>query len=57
LDQTKYTIETRVHEFMDSKVVGLLLKFCAFCEERHAIKDCPFVPFHFGACIAKHVEL
>jgi len=36
----------------------LLSKVCAFCEEeRHAIMDCPFVPFHIKACIAKHVEL
>jgi hypothetical protein len=30
LDQTKYTSETRDHEFMNLKVVILLSKVCAF---------------------------
>jgi hypothetical protein len=30
LDQTKYTFETRDHEFMDLEVVILLSKVCAF---------------------------
>jgi hypothetical protein len=47
LDQTRYTTETHDHEFVDSKMVGLLSKVCAFCEEKgHAIMDCPFVHFH-----------
>jgi hypothetical protein len=30
----------------------------AFCEEeRHAIVDCPFVPFHIKIGIVRHVEL
>ncbi len=43
---------------MDSKVVKLLSRVCAFYEEEgHAIMDFPFMPFHTRACIAKHVEL
>ncbi len=43
---------------MDSKVVKLLLRVCAFCDEKgHAIMDCPFVPFYIRACITRHVEL
>jgi hypothetical protein len=46
------------HEFVDSKVVKLLLRVCAFCDEKgHAIMDCPFVPFYIRACITRHVEL
>jgi hypothetical protein len=51
LDQTRYIVETRDHEF-------LLPKVCALCEEKgHAIMDCPFMPFHIKAIIARHVEL
>ncbi len=58
LDQTKYTTESRDHEFVDSEMIRLLSRVCAFCEEeRHAIMDCPFVPFHIKVGIAKHVEL
>jgi len=58
LDQTRYTIKTQDHEFMDSKVVRLLSKVYAFREEEgHGIMDCLFVPFHMKACITKHVEL
>ncbi len=58
LDQTKYTTETRDHESMNLEMVRLLSKVCAFCEEeRHVIMDCPFVPFHIKANIARHVEL
>jgi hypothetical protein len=57
LEQTRYTIETWDHEYVDSKRVKLLSRVCAFCEEGHVIMDYPFVPFHIGACIAKHVEL
>jgi hypothetical protein len=36
----------------------LLSMVCAFYEEEgHGIMDCPFVPFHIKARIAKHVEL
>jgi hypothetical protein len=43
---------------MDLKVAKLFSKVCTFNEEeRHAIMDCPFVPFHIRACIVKHVEL
>jgi hypothetical protein len=43
---------------MDLKMIRLLSKVCAFCEEKgHAIMDCPFVPFHIRASIARHVEL
>ncbi len=42
---------------MDSKMVIVLSRVYAFCEEGHAIMDCPFVPFHIRVSIAKHVEL
>jgi hypothetical protein len=43
---------------MESKVVKLLSKVCAFYEEKvHVIMDCPFVHFHIKASIARHVEL
>jgi hypothetical protein len=58
LDQTKHIVETWDHESMDLKMIRLLSKVCAFCEEKgHAIMDCPFVPFHIRASIARHVEL
>ncbi len=38
-------------------MIKLPSKACAFCEEEgHAIIDCPFVPFHIRASIAKHVD-
>jgi hypothetical protein len=43
---------------MDSKVIRLLSKVYAFCEEEgYPIMDCPFVPFYIRVGIAKHVEL
>jgi hypothetical protein len=58
LDQTKYIAETWDHESMNSKMVKLLSKVCAFYEEEgHAIMDCPFVPFHIIVGIVRHVEL
>jgi hypothetical protein len=42
---------------MDSKMVRLISRVCAFCEEGHAIMDCPFMPFHIRACILRHVKL
>jgi hypothetical protein len=43
---------------MDSKMVRLLSKVYAFCEEEgHEIMDCPFVPFHIRIIVVKHVEL
>jgi len=42
---------------MDSDMIKLLSRVCAFYEEEgHAIMDCPFVPSHSRACIARHVE-
>jgi hypothetical protein len=39
-------------------MIKLLSKVYVFCEdERHAIMDCPFVPFHIIASIFRHVEL
>jgi len=39
-------------------MIRLFSKVCAFCkEEGHEIMDCPFVPFHIRASIARHVEL
>ncbi len=58
LDQTKYIAETWDHESIDWKVVRLLSRVNAFCEEEgHALMDYPFVPFHIRANIVKHVEL
>ncbi len=57
LDQTRYITETWDHESVDSEMVRLLSRVCAFYEEGHVIMDCPFVPFHIRACIVKHVEL
>ncbi len=52
LNQTRYIIKTKDHEFMDLEVARLLSKICAFYEEeRHVVMDCPFVPFHIKACI------
>jgi hypothetical protein len=42
---------------MDLEVTKFLSKVCAFCEEGHAIMDCPFVPFHIKVGIVRHVEL
>ncbi len=58
LDQITHIAETWDHEFVDSKMIRLLKKVCAFCEEEgHVIMDCFFVPFHIKAGIARHVEL
>jgi hypothetical protein len=42
---------------VDSKVAKLLSRIYALCEERHAIMDIPFVPFHIRIGIVKHAEL
>ncbi len=58
LDQLKYIAKTWDHEFVDSEMIRLLSKVCAFCEEkRHVIMDYPFVPFHIKVGISRHVEL
>ncbi len=58
LNQTRYIVETRDHEYVDLEVAKLLSKVCAFFEEEgHVIVGCPFVPFHIRTCIARHVEL
>jgi hypothetical protein len=57
LDQTKYIAKTRDHENVDLEVIRLLSGVCAFCEEGHAIMDCPFVPFHIIVGIVNYVEL
>ncbi len=57
MDQIRYTTETWDHERKDSKMVRLFLKVFAFCEEGHAIMDCPYVPFHIRANVVRHVEL
>jgi len=57
LDEIKHTTKTWDHESMDLEMIKLLSKVYAFCEGGHAIMDCPFVPFHIRACIARHVEL
>ncbi len=58
MDQTRYTTETQDHEYVDSKVAGLLLKVCSFCEEEgHVTMDYPFVPFHIKTNITRHVKL
>jgi hypothetical protein len=39
-------------------MVKFLLRVYTFYEEkRHAIMDCPFLPFHIKVGIARHVEL
>jgi hypothetical protein len=58
LDQTRHIAKTRDHEFLDLEMIKLFSKVCAFYEEEgDAIMDCPFVPFHIRAGIARHVEL
>ncbi len=58
MDQPKYTVETRDHESVDSEMVRLISRVCAFCEEEgHAIMDCLFMPFHIRVGIPRHVEL
>jgi hypothetical protein len=58
LDQTRYTVETHDHEFVDLEVVKFVSTVCALCEEeRYAIMDCPLVFFHTRVSIARHVEL
>jgi hypothetical protein len=58
LDQTKYIVKTRDHEFVDSELIRLFSRVCAFYEEEgHVIMDCPFVPFHIRVSIVRHVEL
>jgi hypothetical protein len=43
---------------VDSEVVRLLSRVCAFCEEeKHVIMDFPFVFFHIKENITRHVEL
>ncbi len=58
LDQLKYLVETRDHEFVDLEMIMLLSKVCAFYEEEgHVLMDYLFVPFHIKAGIRRHVEL
>ncbi len=58
MDQTRHIDETHDHESVDSKMIRLLSRVCAFCEEEgHVIMDYPFVFFHITTCIVKHVEL
>jgi hypothetical protein len=58
LDQTRYTIKTRDHKYVDTEVAVLFSRIYAFCkEEGHAIMDCPFVPFHIIIGITRHLEL
>jgi hypothetical protein len=43
---------------MDSETIKLFSRVYAFYEKkRHAIMDCPFVPFQIRAHIVRHVEL
>jgi len=54
LDQTRHATKTRAHEFVDLKMIRLLLQVCAFNEEeRHVIMDCLFLPFHIRICIVR----
>ncbi len=58
MDQTKHATKIRDHEYVDSEMIMLLSRVCAFYEEKkHVIVDCFFVPFHIRANIARHVEL
>jgi hypothetical protein len=46
LDQIRYIIEIRDHEYVDSKKAILFSRICALYEEKgHVIMDFPFVPF------------
>jgi hypothetical protein len=45
LDQTRHTTQTWDHEYVDSEMIRLLSKVYVFCEEGHAIMDCPFFAF------------
>ncbi len=57
MDQTKYTIETRDHEFVDLDVIRLLSIVCTLYEEEgHPTMDRPFVHFHIKAGSVKPVE-
>ncbi len=58
MDQIKHVAKTHDHEFEDLKMIRLLSKVCAYCEEEgHVIIDCPFVPSHIRVGIVKHMEL
>jgi hypothetical protein len=58
LDQTKYIIETHDHEYVDLEMAKLFPWVYALSEEKgNVIMDCPYVPFHIKANIARHVEL
>ncbi len=57
-DQTRYTIQTWDHEYVNLEVFRLFSRVYAFYEEEgHVIMDCPFVPFHSEVGITRHVEL
>ncbi len=58
LNQPRYTIETRDHEYVGLEMIKLFSKVCALCgEEGHTIMDCPFGSFHIRVGIVRHVEL
>ncbi len=58
LDQTRHTVKTWDHEYVDSEMIRLLSRVYAFYKEKkHVITDCPFVLFHIKAGIARHVKL
>jgi hypothetical protein len=57
LDQTKYIVKTKDHDYVDL-VARLFSRVCAFYEEEgHAIMDCLFMPFHIKIDIVRNVEL
>ncbi len=58
LDQSRCIAKTWDHESVDSEMIMLFSRVCAFCEEEgHVIMDCPFVLFHIKVGITRHVEL
>jgi hypothetical protein len=57
LYQKIYTFTTQDHEYVYLKVVKLLSRVFALCEEETCNYACPFVHFHIKASIARHVEL
>jgi hypothetical protein len=57
LDQTRYIAKTRDHEYVDLEITSYFQKYVHFCEEGHAIMDCPFMPFHIKLGIIIYVEL
>ncbi len=58
MDQPRYHAKIKDHEYVDSEMIKLFSRVCAFCEKKgHVIMDYPFLPFHIKTSIDRHVEL